>query len=191
MELKRCSWSDYGALYQDYHDNVWGIPTYDKKQLFKMLCLEGMQAGLTWYQILKREETYAEAFDNWDTKKIALYDEKKRQQLLTNPGIIRNKLKVNSIIENAKAFEKMEQNGENFSDYIWSFTDGKPTIHHYNESTEVPAQTEISEAMSKALKKKGFRFIGPTICYAYMQAIGMVCDHLVTCPSHPMHKREE
>lgn len=190
MNLKRCEWSNYDTLYQAYHDNVWGIPVYDEKQLFRMLCLEGMQAGLTWYQILKRENSYDEAFDNWDTEKIAKYDDEKKAQLLLNPGIIRNRLKVNAIIENAKAFERMKQNNEDFVDYIWSFIGGKPVINYFQDTSEVPAQTDISEAMSKSLKKKGFRFVGPTICYAFMQATGMVCDHLVNCPQHPLNKGE-
>lgn len=185
MTLERCSWSDYDDLYRNYHDEIWGVPTFDEKQLFKMLCLEGMQAGLTWYQILKREASYDEAFDYWDTEKISQYDEEKREQLLANSGIIRNKLKVNAIIENAKAFEKMKQDNESFTEYIWSFVNHKPIINNYKSMSEVPAQTEISEAMSKSLKKKGFRFVGPTICYAFMQATGMVCDHLVNCPKHP------
>ncbi|MGL4662717.1 MAG: DNA-3-methyladenine glycosylase I [Culicoidibacterales bacterium] len=189
--MERCPWSNYDELYQNYHDTVWGIPTYDEKQLFRMLCLEGMQAGLTWYQILKREAEYDNAFDNWDTAKIANYDDEKKAQLLLNPGIIRNRLKVNAIIENAKAFEMMKQNKENFVDYIWSFIGGQPVINYFQDISEVPAQTDISEAMSKSLKKKGFRFVGPTICYAFMQATGMVCDHLVTCPSHPDNIEEE
>lgn len=188
MELKRCTWAEYDDLYRNYHDTVWGKPLYDERLLFKMLCLEGMQAGLTWYQILKREKSYDGAFDNWDTEKIANYDDEKKAQLLLNPGIIRNRLKVNAIIENAKAYEKMKQNNESFTKYIWSFVDNSPIIHYYTDMDEVPAQNEISVAMSKDLKKKGFRFVGPTICYAYMQATGMICDHLITCPSHPNHK---
>lgn len=185
MESKRCTWAEYDALYQNYHDTVWGIPLYDEKQLFKMLCLEGMQAGLSWYQILKREAAYDEAFDDWDTQKIAKYDDAKKAELLENTGIIRNRLKINAIIENAKAFEKMKQENEDFGVYIWSFVKNKPIINTYRTLSEVPAQNEISVEMSKSLKKKGFHFVGPTICYAYMQATGMICDHLVTCPSHP------
>lgn len=186
--LKRCNWSEYDDLYRNYHDTVWGVPMYDAKELFRMLCLEGMQAGLTWYQILKREDTYDEAFDAWDTQKISCYDDEKRAALLKNPGIIRNRLKINAIIENAKAFEKMKQEGEDFSSYIWSFVNHEPQINSYEDSDDIPAQTETSEQMSKSLKKKGFRFVGPTICYAFMQATGMVCDHLISCPSHPKNK---
>lgn len=191
MKLRRCEWSCYDQLYKDYHDTVWGVPVYDEKQLFKMLCLEGMQAGLTWYQILKREAAYDEAFDHWDTLKIMCYDDKKREQLLQNPGIIRNRLKINAIIENAKAFEMMKRDGEDFVSYIWSFVQGTPIVHTYKSADEVPTQDERSMLMSKSLKKKGFRFVGPTICYAYMQATGLICDHLVTCPNHPMNQTKE
>lgn len=191
MELKRCTWAEYDELYQNYHDTIWGVPLYDEKQLFKMLCLEGMQAGLTWYQILKREKAYDEAFDDWDTEKIARYDDAKRAALLENSGIIRNRLKINAIIENAKVYEKMKQNNESFKAYIWSFVDNTPIIHYYTDMGEVPAQNEISVAMSKDLKKRGFRFVGPTICYAYMQATGMICDHVVSCPNHPNHLKKE
>lgn len=188
MELVRCAWCDYDDLYREYHDQVWGKPLFDSQKLFRMLCLEGMQAGLSWYQILKREAAYDAAFDNWETQKIACYDEMKRAELLANPGIIRNRLKINAIIENAKAYEQMQAAGEDFADYLWSFVDHQPQINRFTSLDEVPSETAISQAMSKSLKRKGFRFVGPTICYAFMQATGMVCDHLTTCPQHPDHQ---
>lgn len=185
MELQRCAWCDYDELYRYYHDYRWGKPLFDNHDLFRMLCLEGMQAGLSWYQILQREAAYSEVFEQWDIHKIAQYDEQKRAQLLQNPGIIRNRLKINAIIENAKAYERMQAEGINFTDFLWAFVNHQPQINHFATLAEVPTQTVISQQMSKSLKQKGFRFVGPTICYAFMQATGMVCDHLTTCPQHP------
>ena len=159
-------------LYIDYHDNEWGIPVYDDHMLFEYLNLEGAQAGLSWYTILKKRENYRKAFDNFDVKKIVLYDEQKMEELLHNEGIVRNKLKINSVITNAKAFLKVVEEFGSFNHYIWSFVDGKQIINHYKDLSEVPATTEISDRLSKDLKKRGFKFVGPTICYAFMQATG-------------------
>lgn len=179
----RCPWCGDDPLYQQYHDEVWGKPRWDSQDLFAKLCLDGQQAGLSWITILRKEKTYYEAYDNFDPKLIVQYDEAKKEALLKNPGVIRNKLKVNSIIKNAQGYLEIEENEGSFSDYIWSFVGGQPIINSWKSMAEVPVSTPESEAMSKALKKRGFTFVGPTICYAFMQAVGMVNDHLVTCPA--------
>ena len=178
---ERCDWCNKDELYQNYHDNEWGKPNHDDKHLFEMLCLEGMQAGLSWYTILTKRENYRKAFDNWDAKKIARYDEKKVEALMQNAGIIRNRLKINAIIGNAKAYLEAQKEFGSFDNYIWSFVDHQPIINHPKNMRDVPASTPVSDAMSKALKKRGFKFIGSTICYAYMQAVGMVDDHMAKC----------
>lgn len=185
MEQKRCPWCEVDDLYRNYHDTIWGIPEYDSHALFVKLCLDGMQAGLSWHQILKREQNYAIAFDQWDTVKISGYDDVQREHLRTNPGIIRNRLKINAIIKNAQAYEMMRANDEDFSQFLWSFVEGTPQINHWQSLEAIPTQTPKSQQMSQALKRKGFQFVGPTICYAFMQATGMVNDHLLTCPAHP------
>ena len=182
----RCSWCEGNALYEAYHDEEWGVPTYDDLELFEMLNLEGAQAGLSWITVLKKRETYRKAFDSFDPEKIARYTEKKREKLLADPGIIRNKLKVNAFIVNAQLYLEMQaraQKGEglSFSEFLWSFVDGEPVINKWKTLAEVPANTPESDAMSKALKKLGFKFTGRTICYAFMQAVGMVNDHTVDC----------
>ena len=164
-----------------YHDEEWGIPVHDDRKLFEYLNLEGAQAGLSWYTILIRKDSYAEAFDNWDAEKIAAYDENKKAELLQNPGIIRNKLKVAATIDNAKNFLKIQEEFGSFDKYIWQFVNHKPIINNWKSMSEVPAKTAESDAMSKDLKKRGFRFVGSTICYAFMQAVGMVDDHTVDC----------
>ncbi|PSL46778.1 DNA-3-methyladenine glycosylase I [Chitinophaga niastensis] len=181
VEKVRCGWSIKDQLYKDYHDNEWGVPNHDDQHLFEMLCLEGAQAGLSWYTVLTKRENYRKAFDNWDAKKIAKYDEKKIEKLLQNEGIIRNRLKVNSVVSNAKAFLAVQKEFGSFDKYIWSFVNHKPVIHHHKSMKEVPAKTAISDAMSKDLLKRGFKFVGSTICYAYMQATGMVDDHVADC----------
>jgi DNA-3-methyladenine glycosylase I len=180
-EKVRCSWSEKDKLYQDYHDHEWGTPNHDDKHLFEMLCLEGAQAGLSWYTVLTKRENYRKAFDNWDAKKIAKYDEKKIEALMQNEGIIRNRLKINATIGNAKAFLAVQKEFGSFDQYIWSFVQHQPIINHYKDMKQVPAKTAISDAMSKDLLKRGFKFVGSTICYAYMQATGMVDDHMEGC----------
>lgn len=178
----RCPWADEAEpIYVAYHDNEWGKPTYDDQQLFEMLCLEGAQAGLSWITILKKRETYREVFDQFVAEKIIQYDQQKINQLMKNPGIIRNRLKINAFICNAQAYLTIRQKYGTFSSYIWSFVDGKPLINHWETMEDVPTQTERSNDMSKQLKKDGFKFVGPTICYAFMQATGMVNDHLTSC----------
>lgn len=184
--LVRCSWCEGDELYERYHDEEWGVPTYDDRELFEMLNLEGAQAGLSWITILRKRETYRIAFDGFDPAKIAVYDEKKREALLNDPGIVRNKLKVNAFIVNAQlylAHQALAEKGEGptFSDYLWSFVGGAPIINSFKTLEEVPATTPQSDAMSKALKKAGYKFVGSTICYAFMQACGMVNDHVTEC----------
>jgi DNA-3-methyladenine glycosylase I len=178
---ERCPWCLKDDLYMHYHDKVWGIPERDSRELWIKLILDGQQAGLSWYTVLSKMDNYALAFDDWNIEKIARYNDDKFEELMDNPGIIRNKLKVNAIIQNARAFIQMNQEGEDFSQFLWSFVQGKTIVNHPSKMEEVPAQTEESQAMSKALKKKGFKFVGPTICYAFMQAVGMVDDHLESC----------
>lgn len=180
----RCSWAEGGPLEKEYHDHEWGVPDYDDRYLFEMLILEGAQAGLSWSTILKKREGYRQAFDHFDPEKIARYGDSKKAELLQNPGIIRNRLKVDSAITNAQSFLKILEKRGSFSDYIWQFVDSKPVNNHFISMNEVPAKTDLSDKMSKQLKKDGFKFVGSTICYAYMQATGMVNDHLVSCFRH-------
>ena len=182
MESKlRCAWCEKDDLYRDYHDNEWGKPVYDDDKLFEFLILETFQAGLSWYTILKKRENFRKAFDNFDYKKVAQYDEEKVQELLQDAGIIRNKLKVRGTISNAIAFMEVQKEFGSFSKYIWNFTDGKPIENNRNSLREVPSTTPLSDAISKDLKKRGFKFVGSTVVYAHMQATGMVNDHLVDC----------
>lgn len=182
IEKVRCHWSNKDKLYQDYHDKEWGTPSHEDKHLFEMLCLEGAQAGLSWYTVLTKRENYRKAFDNWDAKKIAKYDEEKVEELMQNEGIIRNRLKIKSVIGNAKAYLAVQKEFGSFDKYIWSFVNHKPIVNHYRSGmVGVPAKTAISDAMSKDLLKRGFKFVGSTICYAYMQATGMVDDHMEDC----------
>ena len=173
----RCGWVNEDPLYQDYHDHEWGVPVHDDRVLFEMLNLEGAQAGLSWYTILKKRDDYREAFDGFDPHVIVNYDEAKLQDLLQNPGIVRNRLKIASVVQNAKAFLKVQQEFGTFDTYIWSFVGGETIKNHWEDSQPVTCQTDISDRMSKDLKKRGFKFVGSTICYAYMQAVGMVNDH--------------
>ncbi|WP_205418597.1 DNA-3-methyladenine glycosylase I [Paraliobacillus sediminis] len=179
--MKRCDWVNEDPLYIDYHDNEWGVPEYNDQKLFELIILEGAQAGLSWYTVLKKREHYRVVFDHFDPEKVAKYDNKKKEELLQDPGIIRNKLKVQAAITNAKFYLDIIEEEGSFSDYIWSFVDGKPIKNSWENIKDVPATTEISDKMSKALKKKGFKFVGPTICYAFMQASGMVNDHVTSC----------
>lgn len=179
--MNRCGWVNQDPLYIDYHDHEWGVPVYDDRLLFEYLNLEGAQAGLSWYTILKKRENYRAAFDQFVPEKIIRYDEQKIEELMQNEGIVRNRLKIQAVITNAHAFLKIAQEFGSFRDYIWSFTGGQPIQNHFRDMTEVPVSTPISDRMSKDLKKRGFKFVGTTICYAYMQAVGMTNDHLVTC----------
>jgi len=181
---KRCWWCGDDPQYIDYHDTEWGVPIHDDQKLFELLNLEGAQAGLSWITILRKRDNYREAFDNFDPVKIAQYDQVKIDELLNNTGIVRNKLKVNAFITNAKLYMEMQAAGESFSEYLWSFVDGKTIDHQLQSRSDVQATTPESDAMCKALKKRGFKFIGSTVCYAFMQSAGMVNDHLVGCFRH-------
>jgi DNA-3-methyladenine glycosylase I len=178
---KRCEWAGSDPLYIEYHDNEWGVPLHEDRKIFEMLVLEGAQAGLNWLTVLRKRENYRKAFDNFDPSKVAKYDRKKFQELLATEGIIRNKLKIHSAIQNARAFLKVQKEFGSFDAYIWQFVGGKPIHNSWKSLNELPAQTAESVAMSKDLKRRGFGFVGPSICYAHMQAAGMVNDHLVTC----------
>ena len=179
--LTRCAWAGTDELYSTYHDNEWGVPVYDDQKLFEMLILEGAQAGLSWSTILKKRQNYHDAFDQFDIQKIIYYDEGKIENLLKNPGIVRNRLKINSVILNARAFMQVQSEFGSFSAYIWSFVNGKPEINAWKSLNELPAKTSVSDIMSRDLKKRGFKFVGSTICYAFMQAVGMVNDHTTDC----------
>lgn len=182
-DVKRCDWCSSNELYQQYHDNEWGVPVYDDQALFEMLNLEGAQAGLSWITVLKKREHYRKVFDGFDPNKMAKYDDVKREALLSDAGIIRNKLKVNAFIVNAQLYLQMQADSStpSFSDFLWSFVGGKPIVNARKSLSEVPATTPASDAMSKTLKKLGFKFTGSTICYAFMQATGMVNDHTIDC----------
>lgn len=185
MTKTRCGWAGDDPLYIQYHDEEWGRPAHDDRHLFEMICLEGAQAGLSWITILRKRENYRVAFDHFDAEKVARYDDAKLAELLQNPGIVRNKLKVNAFVKNARGFLKIQEEFGSFDSYIWQFVGGEPQLNQWRTLTDVPAQTAESEAMSKDLKKRGFTFVGPTICYAFMQACGMVNDHLITCFCYP------
>lgn|SRR5690606_21766188 len=180
-EKQRCSWCGVDPLYIKYHDEEWGVPLKDDKKLFELLILEGMQAGLSWITILRKRENFRNAFDNFDYKKIAGYNQKKIEKLLQDEGIIRNKLKINAVVQNAKMFIKVQEEFGTFSNYIWQFVSNKPIINKRNSVHEIPPKTPESDMMSKDLQKRGFKFVGSTICYAFMQASGMVDDHVINC----------
>jgi DNA-3-methyladenine glycosylase I len=177
----RCKWVTDDPVYIDYHDNEWGVPIYDDRLLFELLILEGAQAGLSWITILKRRDSYRKAFDHFDAKKIVRYDDAKYQKLLANEGIIRNRLKIQSVITNAQAYLAVQKEFGSFSDYLWQFVEGKPIKNKWRLQQQVPVRTTISDNLSKDLKKRGFKFVGSTICYAFMQAVGMVNDHVEGC----------
>ncbi|MFK7804795.1 MAG: DNA-3-methyladenine glycosylase I [Anaerolineae bacterium] len=181
QELTRCSWCGTDPLYTKYHDEQWGRPIHDDRTLFEMINLEGAQAGLSWITILRKRENYLAAFDNFDAHKIVQYDESKIAELLQNSGIVRNKLKINAVVKNSRAFLNIQEEFGSFDSWIWQFVNGETIVNRWESSAEVPAETEESAMMSKALKKRGFSFVGPTICYAYMQSCGMVNDHLISC----------
>lgn len=181
MLNNRCSWANGDALYEKYHDEEWGVPIHDDRLLFEFLCLEGAQAGLSWITILRKREKYRELFANFDAEKLAKFSDEDLEEILLNPGIIRNRLKVYSVRQNALAFLEVQKEFGSFDKYIWSFVDHKTIQNKHLDLSTLAAQTKESEAMSKALKKRGFKFVGATICYAFMQAAGMVNDHVETC----------
>ena len=182
METKqRCAWCEKDDLYRNYHDNEWGKPVYDDETIFEFLILETFQAGLSWYTVLAKRENFRKAFDNFNLKKIANYSEDKMAELAEDAGIIRNKLKIKATVTNAQAFIKVQEEFGSFSKYIWGFVDGKPIDNHPKTLSEVKATTPISDALSKDLKKRGFKFVGSTVMYAHMQATGMVNDHVMDC----------
>lgn len=183
-DVVRCGWCGTDELYCQYHDEEWGVPVYDDQKMFEFLTLEGAQAGLSWITVLRKREAYRKAFDNFDPVKIARYSEARKAKLLQNPGIIRNRLKIESVVRNARAYLDMQEKGESFSEFLWQFVDGKPKQNRRRTLADIPASTPESDAMSKALKKRGFNFVGTTICYAHMQATGMVNDHLISCHRH-------
>ena len=180
-KINRCSWCGEDPLYVDYHDKEWGVPVYDDPTLFEFLTLETFQAGLSWITVLRKRENFRRAFDKFDYTKIAGYKEDKIQELLTDPGIIRNKLKVRATVSNAQAFMEVQKEFGSFSKYIWGFTDGKPITNTFEKMADIPANTPLSDAISKDLKKRGFKFVGTTVVYAHMQATGMVNDHVKDC----------
>ncbi len=183
-DTARCPWCGDNPLYVAYHDTEWGVPCHDERALFEFLILEGAQAGLSWITILKKRENYRRAYHGFDPHKIARYGEKDVARLLADAGIVRNRLKVAASIENARATLELYEQGSSLDQLLWSFVDGRPRINRWKSMSEIPAVTPQAEAMSKELKRRGFRFIGPTVMYAHMQATGMVNDHLVSCPRH-------
>ncbi len=178
---QRCSWAGEDPLYVAYHDEEWGVPVHDDRTLFEFLILEGAQAGLSWITILRKRENYRQAFDDFDPARIARYREARIEKLLGNAGIVRNRLKVGSAVTNAKAFLAVADECGSFDRFIWQFVGGQPKVNAWKKMSEVPASTPQSDAMSKELKRRGFKFVGSTICYAYMQAVGMVNDHTIDC----------
>ncbi len=185
----RCKWPGSDALYVAYHDDEWGVPVRDDRKLFEMLQLDGAQAGLSWITILRKRENYCRAFDGFDPEKIVRYTPAKIEKLMKDEGIVRNRLKIEGVVASAKAYLAMRKEGLTLSKFLWDFVDGKPIVNRLKPGGPIPAETETSQAISKALKKKGFKFVGPTIVYAFMQAVGMVNDHLVTCYRHPDYKK--
>ncbi|TQV72679.1 DNA-3-methyladenine glycosylase I [Exilibacterium tricleocarpae] len=179
--VTRCEWCADDPLYQAYHDDEWGVPTRDDQTLFEFLLLEGAQAGLSWITILRKREGYRRAYDNFNAERMARYSDKKIERLLQNPDIVRNRLKVMSAVQNARAYLDILATRGSFSDFLWEFVDGKPVQNRWKTLADIPSSTEVSDAMSKQLKKLGFNFVGSTICYAFMQATGMVNDHTTSC----------
>lgn len=186
--MERCGWVSQAPLYIAYHDNEWGVPEHDGKKLFEMICLEGQQAGLSWITVLKKRENYRTNFHHFDPVRVAAMQEHDVERLLLDAGIIRHRGKIQAIIGNARAWLAMEQNGEPFADFVWSFVDNQPQITRAATLGEIPTSTPASDALSKALKKRGFKFVGTTICYSFMQACGLVNDHITGCFCHPGDK---
>ncbi|NJL13090.1 MAG: DNA-3-methyladenine glycosylase I [Microscillaceae bacterium] len=182
--LVRCAWVGSDALYQQYHDQEWGVPVREDRHLFEMLVLEGAQAGLNWITVLRKRENYRAALDNFEPSLVANYSEARLEALLQNPGLIRNKLKIKSLAQNAQAFLQIQERHGSFSDWLWPYCEGQPIQNNFAHLGEVPAKTALSDRLSKDLKKAGFNFVGSTICYAFMQAVGMVNDHTVDCFRH-------
>jgi DNA-3-methyladenine glycosylase I len=185
---ERCQWANSSPKMKEYHDKEWGVPEHNDKNLFELLILEGMQAGLSWSTILRKRQNFRSSFDNFDYNKIAKYTENKIEELLQNEGIIRNRLKIQAVITNAKMMLKVIKEFGSFDKYIWSFINNKPIVNQWESLSDIPSKTELSELISKDLKKKGFKFVGSTIVYAFMQAIGMVDDHLIDCFCHTNQK---
>ena len=181
MDVKRCAWAGETALYTDYHDKEWGRPVHDDRLLFEMLILEGMQAGLSWITVLKKREAFLAAFDNFDPSKVALYDDAKVSELLLNEGIIRHRLKLQSAVVNARLFLSVQEKYGSFDKFLWQYVDYVPIVGHFSAISKIPATTAVSDRLSKDLKKMGFKFVGSTIVYAFMQAVGMVNDHVTDC----------
>ena len=190
-ELTRCAWAGTEQIYIDYHDNEWGIPLHDDRALFEMLILEGMQAGLSWITVLKKREDFRRAFDNFDAEKIARYNNDKIEELMGNAKIIRNRRKITAAISSAKAFLEIQKEFGSFDKFIWSYVNGTPIVNHFKELSEVPANTPLSDKISRDLKKRGFNFVGTTIVYSFMQAVGMVDDHLINCPCHSDNREKK
>ncbi|EGF7325285.1 TPA: DNA-3-methyladenine glycosylase I [Escherichia coli] len=186
--MERCGWVSQDPLYIAYHDNEWGVPETDSKKLFKMICLEGQQAGLSWITVLKKRENYRACFHQFDPVKVAAMQEEDVERLVQDAGIIRHRGKIQAIIGNARAYLQMEQNGEPFVDFVWSFVNHQPQVTQATTLSEIPTSTSASDALSKALKKRGFKFVGTTICYSFMQACGLVNDHVVGCCCYPGNK---
>ncbi|KEM99470.1 DNA-3-methyladenine glycosylase 1 [Escherichia coli 7-233-03_S3_C3] len=186
--MERCGWGSQDPLYIAYHDNEWGVPETDSKKLFEMICLEGQQAGLSWITVLKKRENYRACFHQFDPVKVAAMQEEDVERLVQDAGIIRHRGKIQAIIGNARAYLQMEQNGEPFVDFVWSFENHQPQVTKATTLSEIPTSTSASDALSKALKKRGFKFVGTTICYSFMQACGLVNDHVVGCCCYPGNK---
>ncbi len=179
--MQRCAWCGDDPLYQTYHDEEWGVPVHDDQKQFEFIVLESAQAGLSWLTILRKREGYRQAYDEFDPVKVARYDEEKIQQLLQNPNIVRNQQKIRASIKNARSFLAIQEEFGSFSAYLWGFIDNQPIVNHWSEDSQIPAKTELSERISKDLKKRGFSFLGPTILYAHLQATGLVNDHVTVC----------
>lgn len=180
-EPQRCPWCLKDDIYKQYHDDVWGVPEYDSLKLFEKLNLDGAQAGLSWYTILVKTENYHRAFDGWSPQKIAAYGPHDIARLMGDAGIVRNRLKIAATVQNARAYLDMEQRGNTLSEFLWAFVDGRPIVNHFEDMRQLPAKTPLSDSVSKALRAEGFKFVGSTIVYAFMQATGMVNDHLLGC----------
>ncbi|MFH8136163.1 DNA-3-methyladenine glycosylase I [Pantoea osteomyelitidis] len=185
--MQRCGWVTQDPLYLAYHDREWGIPQTDARALFEMLCLEGQQAGLSWLTVLKKRDNYRRAFHQFDPHAIALMDEQDVDQLMQDSGIIRHRPKIVAIIANARAYLAMKEKGEDFAHFVWQFVDNAPIVHYHDDYKQAPTTSERSDALSKALKQRGFKFIGTTICYSFMQACGLISDHQTCCFCHPMN----
>jgi DNA-3-methyladenine glycosylase I len=189
-DLPRCPWPKQDPLYVAYHDTEWGVPEYDDRALYEKLVLDGFQAGLSWITILRKRENFRRAFDGFEPAKIARYGKRKTTALMKDAGIVRNQAKIDGAVLSARAWLEIQENGPGFSKLLWDFVDGKPKVNHFRSTSQIPNETAESRAMSKDLLRRGFKFCGPTIVYAFMQAVGMVNDHLITCHRHPDARRK-